>query len=79
MVQSGVSGHGLACCGLVWRVADWGGVVRSVLVWFDAEHTSLVWCSTVVDVLMVGRGRTTLHLAPELDWLLFDNGGTIQI
>jgi hypothetical protein len=46
------------------RVADWGGVVRSVLVWFGAGRTSLVWCSTVVDVLIVGRGITDAHLRP---------------
>jgi hypothetical protein len=57
---SGVSRIGLACHGLVWRVADWGGVVRSVLVWFGAGRTSLVWCSTVVDVLIVGRDITVL-------------------
>jgi hypothetical protein len=53
-----VSRIGLACHGLVWRVADWGGVVRSILVWFGAGRTSLVWCSMVVDVLIVGRDIT---------------------
>jgi hypothetical protein len=53
-----VSCTGLACCGLVWRVADWTGVAQSILVWFGAGCTSLVWCSTVVDVVIVGREIT---------------------
>jgi hypothetical protein len=40
---------------------DWVGVLRSVLVWFGAERTGLVWCSAVVDVLIVGRDITTTH------------------
>jgi hypothetical protein len=33
-------------------------VAQTVLVWFGAGRTSLVWCSTVVDVLIVSRDIT---------------------
>jgi hypothetical protein len=45
---------------------NWSGILQTGLAchglgWYGAEHISLVWCCTVVDVLIVGRDITTIN------------------